>query len=188
MQKSTYSNIQISLKWLLTAYYRKVMQSKRYLLSYLVTFSLLLAPFQQSIPLGAPILPSQGCQGVLSLHTKPGKKAEDNKYTWNIFDFYQCVNNICMTKQNGSTEHEHKPNWTRFWSLHLVFSFTQGKFRWCHCTWRGGKNRTCGYPVVCVNQTFLLLFSSALFIQPSSNLFILYIENEDLGVKLKETV
>lgn len=139
MQKSTYSNIQISLKWLLTAYYRKVMQSKRYLLSYLVTFSLLLAPFQQSIPLGAPILPSQGCQGVLSLHTKPGKKAEDNKYTWNIFDFYQCVNNICMTKQNGSTEHEHKPNWTRFWSLHLVFSFTQGKFRWCHCTWRGEK-------------------------------------------------
>lgn len=52
-----------------------------YLFPYLVTFSLLLAPFQQSVPLRTTILPSQRCQRVLPLHTNPGThKGEDDKY------------------------------------------------------------------------------------------------------------
>lgn len=109
-----------------------------------------------------------------------------NKYIWNIFNSYRCVNNICMTKQNGSTEHDHKPSRIRFWSLHLVFSFTWGKFRWCHCTWRAEKTESVDMRCCVLTKHFCYYFHQ-LYSYNFQVISTWYIENQDLGVKLKKT-
>lgn len=56
---------------------------------YLVALCLLLAPFQQSVPLRTTILPGKGCQWVLSLHTNPGgvREKKTNMFEMSFFFF-----------------------------------------------------------------------------------------------------